>query len=190
MVALLQFLFIRALLVSYVAFVLSLFVPNLSFFWCFGRAVFLWLKHFLGIFTDTFFGAVNIMYQCCFFFVCLFTMNGYSWQIICHFREGRQFLWLSFCFPAFKDPSEKGWVHCNMKEIVPRKSTFFPFNGRPIFRKGQNELWKGCLHFPLKVYPFPWYADQKCVQRTRMPPPEKLKRKMLTPDANGDGRKH
>ena len=42
-----------------------------------GGPFFLWLKHFLGIFTDTFFGAVNIMYQCCFFFlfVCLQWMD-------------------------------------------------------------------------------------------------------------------
>ena len=37
MVPLLQFFFVRR--VSYVAFVLSLFVPHLSFFWCLRKAV-------------------------------------------------------------------------------------------------------------------------------------------------------
>ena len=38
-VALLHFYFVCASVVSYVTFVLSLFVPRLSFFWCLGRAV-------------------------------------------------------------------------------------------------------------------------------------------------------
>ena len=38
-VPLLQFFFVCASVVSYVAFVLSLFVSHLSFIWCLGRAV-------------------------------------------------------------------------------------------------------------------------------------------------------
>ena len=39
MVPLLQVFSVHALVGSYVAFVLSLFVPHLSFFWCLGKAV-------------------------------------------------------------------------------------------------------------------------------------------------------
>ena len=38
-VPLLQFVFVHASVVSYVAFVLSFFVHHLSFFWCLGKAV-------------------------------------------------------------------------------------------------------------------------------------------------------
>ena len=38
-VPLLQFLFVSALVVAFVAFILSLFVPHLFFFWCFRRIV-------------------------------------------------------------------------------------------------------------------------------------------------------
>ena len=38
-VLLLQIFFICASVVSYLTFVLSLYIPNLSFFWCLGRAV-------------------------------------------------------------------------------------------------------------------------------------------------------
>ena len=39
-VPLLQFFFVRVAVVSYVMFVLSLFVPHLSVFWCVEKAVF------------------------------------------------------------------------------------------------------------------------------------------------------
>ena len=50
----LQFFCVGASVVSYVAFVSSLFVPYLSFSWCLRKAVFGYLWHLLGAFTCLF----------------------------------------------------------------------------------------------------------------------------------------
>ena len=74
--------FVCASVVSYVVFVLSFFVPHLTFFWCLGKAVFRdcgisWVSslifllngiHFIGLIKET----GTLFCCCCFFFVFVF----------------------------------------------------------------------------------------------------------------------
>ena len=65
---------VHALVVSCVAFVLSLFVPHLSFFWCLGKAV-LCVSYFLGIFTYIFINEFYMLIASDKFTLCMLGKN-------------------------------------------------------------------------------------------------------------------
>ena len=78
-ILLLQVFFVYTSVVSYVAFVLSLFVPGLSFFWCLGRVVI--GVYFLGIFNY-----IGIKHG----FSCI-NIRQVPWEVLKTEAEGRRF---------------------------------------------------------------------------------------------------